>query len=138
MLQRFVAGSAVASVGIAIAAILLYGLAHTVRMPNPYVLALVWCVIPAVWGVWAMLTPKTWMPSLLPVWGAILGFLACFMSAFVLDVPLRMTGVHTPIGWRALGMLIMAAVYYGLWMVVRVVYARLTATVKETTFKAAA
>ena len=74
MLIRFAAAAVVASVAIALGATLapfffvvnLEGFANVTRL---------WCVIPALWGAWAMLAPRAWVPARLPLWGSILGLL---------------------------------------------------------------
>jgi len=139
MLQRFVSASFVASIGIAFGAVVLWMAKHIWTLQNTHQLALMWCCIPAIWGVWAMLTPRSWMPDRLPVWGAILGLLACANAVFVLNLPQKILGEYVSAFYRAVGVLIAIAVYYLLWMVVRLVYRALRGPEQaEKDFRAAA
>lgn len=138
MLRRFVAASAVAGLAIACAAITLATLARMYTFHHPMMLTVLWCMVPAIWGVWAMLTPSRWMPSRLPEWGALLGLLVVFFATFVLNVPARMTDTYLEARWRGLGVLVGVAMYYLLWMVVRAVYMRLSMPAEVKTFKKAA
>ncbi len=75
MLPRFASFSAVASLVIALAA----GSLRLNPFPNletRYLLTSLWCMLPLAWGLWAMLTPRSWLPQSLPLWGAILGLIA--------------------------------------------------------------
>lgn len=124
MIRRFAAASAVAAVVIALAACT-FSLLATPDLEGRYVLTSVWCAVPLVWGVWAMLAPARWMPDRLPAWGAILGGLAGVMVFVVLRLPQRFAGVALP-GWAAWGGVPLAvAVYYLLWTVVRRAYGAL-------------
>ena len=61
MMQRFAAASAVASVLIALAA----GGLRLIPVPtleSRYLATSICCVVPLAWGLWAMLTPKSWLP----------------------------------------------------------------------------
>jgi hypothetical protein len=138
MLKRFVAASAVAGVVIACAAVGLAGLARVYQLQHPLTLTLIWCMVPAIWGVWAMLTPTPWMPARLPEWGAVLGLVVAIGALFVLNIPMRMTDVYLRMRWRGVGVLVGVAIYYLLWIAVRVVYQRLTTPAEVKTFKAAA
>jgi hypothetical protein len=91
MLRRFVAGSAIASVGIACAAFTV-SVIPGLTWQRAYPLALVWCFAPLAWGIWAVLAPSSWVPQRLPTWGAILGVIAGLGAAFVLNLPSRILG----------------------------------------------
>jgi hypothetical protein len=125
MLQRFVSGSSVAAVLIACGASTLVLLTRLLQLNNPYLLGALWCLLPAAWGVWAMLAPASWVPNRLPQWGAILGLLIAIMAAFVLDIPLRIFGLVIPVPGRVVAVVFAIVVYYFLWMIVRKVYQRL-------------
>lgn len=137
MIQRFVSATAVASVAIACGALALFGAAHTYTLNNPYQIAVVWCVVPATWGVWAILAPKSWVPSRLPNWGAVLGLIAGVMALFVLNIPSRI--LEQAVSWRLriFGLLVAVVGYYLLWMAVRAVHWALMPP-GERTHKAAA
>ena len=125
MLQRFAAGSSVASVVIALAALVVL-LTPALSLQRVYPLPLVWCLLPLVWGLWALLVPKTWMPQRLPLWGAILGWIAGLLAVFVLDLPSRIVGQPVPSLLRGVGVLFAGVIYYLLWMLVRTAYRSLT------------
>jgi hypothetical protein len=130
MFQRFAASTAVASAGIAIA-VLVVCLVPGLNFSRIYPLLMFWCVAPAAWGIWAMLTPSTWMPKRLPLWGAILGLIAGSMAGFVLNLPLRIFGTVVPVGLRGVGVLVMVLFYYLLWMLVRAACRSLASTAPE-------
>lgn len=121
MFRRFAAATAVAAptVGIATGIVLLLPGVPLERFTP--VLAL-WCVVAAVWGVWAMLTPQAWVPHRLPLWGAILGVLVGNLVMLVLDLPSRVRGVPVPVGYRTLGVVMLVLFYYLLWVLVRRAY----------------
>ena len=126
MFRRFVSGSAIASVVIgfgALVVLLMEGLA----VQRFYPLTLVWCFVPAVWGLWAMFAPAGWVPQRLPLWGAILGLMAGLLAAFVLNLPLRGFGATVPVTWRGMAVVVIVVFYYFLWMLVRVAYRSLGA-----------
>jgi hypothetical protein len=123
MLRQFVAGSAVASVAIAVGTVAVLLIPAVKVSP----LTTMWCFVPLVWGLWAMCAPSGWVPQRLPVWGAILGLVAGLLAAFVLNVPLRVVGVALPVGMRVLAVVVAVAFYYMLWMLVRVVYRSIAA-----------
>jgi hypothetical protein len=50
MFQRFAAGTAIASVAIAIAAIIL-SLAPGLKLERIYPIAILWCCVPLAWGL---------------------------------------------------------------------------------------
>jgi len=139
MLHRFVSASVVASVAIAFGAAALLIAKHIFVLQNVHQLAMLWCCLPLIWGVWAILTPHTWMPKRLPWWGAILGVLAVIAGGFILNMPLRLTGVYVPIPYRVLGGVLAIVFYYVFWLVVRIVYLDLRGPEEaEREFKAAA
>jgi len=121
MFRRFVSGSVVASVAIAGGAmgVLLTPAATQERV---HVLTVAWCFVPAVWGLWAMFAPVGWVPQRFPIWGAILGLVAGFMAAFVLNLPSRILGGTVPVALRGVAVVVMVVFYYILWMLVRVAY----------------
>lgn len=138
MLKRFVAASAVGGVVIACAAVGLATVARVYTLQHPLVVTLLWCMVPAIWGVWAMLTPTAWMPARLPEWGAVLGLVVAIGALFVLNIPMRLTDIYLRMRWRGVGVLVGVAIYYLLWIAVRVVYQRLNPRAEVKTFKTAA
>ncbi|HTS09811.1 MAG TPA: hypothetical protein VMP68_29870 [Candidatus Eisenbacteria bacterium] len=124
MLIRFASGSLVACIVTAIASLatlIFFGL-------NPQRFALIlaiWCAVPCLWGLWAMLSPSDWVPRRLPIWGMILGIVAGVMATFVLNLPSRILGVILPNPTRALVVLLAGVFYYVLWIVVSIVYKHL-------------
>jgi drug/metabolite transporter (DMT)-like permease len=118
MFQQFAAGTSIASIGIAIAAITL-SLIPGLKFERIYPITILWCCAPLAWGVWAVLTPSTWMPKRLPLWGAFLGLFAGSMAAFVLNLPSRFLGAPVSILARATLVLFITLFYYLLWMLVR-------------------
>ncbi|HTS38354.1 MAG TPA: hypothetical protein VMH04_21950 [Candidatus Solibacter sp.] len=124
MLIRFASGSVVACIATAIASLVMlifFGL-------NPQRFALIlaiWCAVPCVWGLWAMLSPREWVPRRLPIWGMILGIVAGLMATFVLNVPWRVLGVMLPNPSKVLVVLLAGVFYYGLWVIVSIVYKHL-------------
>jgi hypothetical protein len=127
MFPRFAAASAIASIAIAIAALILRLLAG-VNLARIYPVTILWCIVPLAWGVWALLTPTSWLPQRLPAWGAILGAVAGSLAGFALNLPSRLLGVDVPLFARAIGVVVMTAFYYLLWMLVRRAYRSLTGT----------
>lgn len=125
MLQRFVAASTIASMAVALGGFALM-LTPTARLQGAYLLTTVWCFVPLAWGIWALIAPSAWVPKRLPTWGLILGLLAGFLAAFVLNIPSRILGQTIPIMWRGVGVVVMAGFYYLLWMLVRITYRFLT------------
>ncbi len=121
MMQRFAAASAVASVLIALAA----GCLRLIPVPtleSRYLATSMWCVVPLAWGLWAMLTPKSWLPERLPLWGAILGLIAGLLEVFVLDL---FRGEPLPL--QGIAVLLEIIMYYLLWLPVQRAYQALTA-----------
>ncbi len=123
MFRRFVAGSAIGAVVIAVGALALawFGL----NLQGTRILTMVWCFVPFAWGIWAMLTPKAWMPERLPYWGASLGFIGGFTSAFILNLPSRVFEIAVPVAGRLLAVAAVTVLYYFLWMLVRAAYLNL-------------
>jgi hypothetical protein len=126
MMQRFASASAVASVVIAVAA----GILRVPPVPDletRYLITSVWCLAPLVWGLWALLMPKSWLPQRLPLWGAILGVIAGSLGVFVLKLPARISGVPMPAWRQGLAVLFFVGFYYLLWLLVRRAYRALAA-----------
>lgn len=121
MFRLFVSGSAIPSIGIAFGALVVL-LTPAATQERIHILPVVWCFVPGVWGLWAMLAPAGWVPQRLPLWGAILGVIAGFLAAFVLDLPGRVSGQAVPVTLRGVAAVLIAAFYYFLWMVVRLAY----------------
>ena len=121
MFRRFVSASAIASMGIAVAAFGIL-LAPGLVLERVYPLTIVWCFAPLAWGLWAMLAPSSWVPQRLPIWGAILGLIGGLLVFFVLNLPLRVVGVIVPVMLRGMGVVLIVVIYYLLWMLVRVAY----------------
>jgi hypothetical protein len=121
MFRRFVSGSAIASMVVAVAALVIL-LAQGLAAQRFYPLTMMWCFAPLVWGLWAMIAPSGWVPQRLPIWGTILGLIAGLLAFFVLDLPSRVFGVTAPVIWRGVGVVVIVVFYYLLWMLVRVAY----------------
>ncbi len=121
MFRRFVSGSAVASILIALGALVIF-LTDGLAVQRFYPLTLVWCFLPAVWGLWAMFAPAGWVPQRLPLWGAILGVIAGLLVAFVLNLPARISGQTVPVTLRGVFVVLIVVFYYFLWMLLRVAY----------------
>jgi hypothetical protein len=113
LFHRFAAACSVASVVIATGALMTL----VVDLPPAGVRALTtaWCLLPVVWGLWAMVAPAHWVPARLPLWGAILGVGAGIVAGPVLDIPSRMGG---PSGTRWLARVAGPILYYVLWLLV--------------------
>jgi hypothetical protein len=130
MLLRYAAASVVVTVvlGLAgLAVLLVVSVAPEVTLERFAPVLILWCVVPVVWGLWAMLTPRTWFPERLPLWGAILGVVAASLAMFVANLPSRMRGEPVPAEWRGAGVAVLVVVYYLLWILVRRVYRTLAA-----------
>jgi hypothetical protein len=130
MFRRFAAGSAIASIAIALAAFAIL-LSPAVTLQRIYPLTIIWCFVPLVWGIWAALVPTAWVPQRFPLWGAILGLIGGSLAAFVLNLPSRILGNRVPAMFRGVGVLVMVALYYFLWMLVRVASRFLAGTTKQ-------
>jgi len=120
MFRCFAAGCAVVSVALAIAA----GFVFLVPGSSSrfYPVTHFWCFVPFVWGLWAMAAPKSWVPQRLPLWGAMLGLVVGVFLGFVLNLPSRVIGEDLSVALRGVLVLILVALYYLLWMVVRAAY----------------
>jgi hypothetical protein len=125
MIQQFAAGSMVAAIFVALAALILL-LIPTLTVQRMSPLITLWCFAPAAWGLWALIAPKAWVPQRLPLWGAILGLIAGMMAAFVLNLPLRVFGELIPVWLRGMGCLFIVAFYFLMWMLVRAAYRSLS------------
>ncbi|MGD0920970.1 MAG: hypothetical protein ABSA70_04305 [Terriglobia bacterium] len=121
MFRRFASASAIASMGIALA-VLVVLITHGLAEQRFFPLVVMWCFAPLAWGLWAMIAPSAWVPGRLPVWGMILGLVAGLAALFVLNLPWRIFGVAAPLVWRGAGVVVIAGFYYLLWMLVRVAY----------------
>ena len=121
LFQRFAASSAIASMGIAVAGLVVSLLPSTISL-RLSLLPLVWCFVPLVWGLWAMVAPGSWTPQRLPVWGAILGLMIGLFLAFVLNLPSRVRGEDVPVALRGVLVPFLVVVYYLLWMLVRMAH----------------
>lgn len=139
MLQRFVSAAVVPGVLIAFAAGGLFLLTHVYHeWNNPYLATVGWCALPLVWGVWAMLAPKSWWPDRLERWGAILGAIVGYMVMFVLRVPDRIMAVRFPTPGKLIATAILMLLYAVLWMIVGEIHRRLTKEPEQKVFKQAA
>lgn len=125
MHRPFFAASAVGALVIALAALAVVSIAGT-ALPRMWPLTTVWCVVPFAWGFWASLTPRTWLPDRLPAWGAMLGFIAGLLAAYVVNMPFRVFAVQLDFSDRLVVVAAMTVVYYFLWMLVRIAYRELT------------
>jgi hypothetical protein len=127
MFQRFAAATAIASIVIAIAAIIL-SLTPGLKFERIYPVTILWCCVPLAWGVWALLTPSAWMPRRLPLWGAFLGLFAGSMGVFVLNLPSRFLGQPVSLLLRGIAVLVGTLLYYLIWMLVREAFRWLAGT----------
>jgi hypothetical protein len=125
MLQRFASAAMVATIAIAVAALVIL-LAPGITLRDASPVLLVWCFAPCVWGLWAMVAPQDWVPQRLPMWGSVLGLIGGVFALFVLNMPQRVLTLSFPASARVLGVLIAAAFYYGMWMIVAMVYRHLS------------
>lgn len=121
MFQRFAAASAIASIAISLAAVSLI-LTAGITYQRIYPVTIIWCLAPLAWGIWALIAPATWVPQRLPLWGAVLGLIAGFLAAFVLNLPSRVLGQTVSVTVRLVAAGIVTVFYYFLWMLVRVAY----------------
>ena len=127
MLQRFVSAVVVPSILIAFGAAGLFAFTHLYHdLTNPYLAAVGWCMLPMLWGVWALLTPASWWPGKLAVWGGILGLIVGLSVMFLLRVSDRVLGMRFPTTGKVIAIMTITLLYAVLWMVVRLVYERLT------------
>jgi hypothetical protein len=119
MFRRFAAASAVASILVGFAVTVASVAVPADQLPRLFPIFRVWCLVPALWGIWAMLTPRPWMPERLPWWGAILGLLAGLLILIVLNIPEQVLGEPVSMTLRAAGVAVLAVAYYLFWMLVR-------------------
>lgn len=125
MLRRFVSAAAVAAVFMVLAAIAVMLLPAT-RLERIHPILIAWLCAPALWGIWALLAPRSWLPGRLPSWGALLGAVAGIFAMFVENAPLRVFDLALSTRVRSVGLLLIVAMYYVGWMIVRAVLGRLT------------
>jgi hypothetical protein len=123
MFCRFVAACSVASVLIAIGAVM----SLLLRFPpqGAWMVSTAWCFVPVAWGLWAMLTPSRWVPRRFSAWGAILGLAAGIVAGPLLNIPLR---VGAPGGVRWIAPIAGPIFYYLIWLLVGVAYRSLHVT----------
>lgn len=124
MLRRFAAASVVACIAVGVVVSVLSVIAPADQLPRLFPVLRIWCLLPAVWGIWAMLAPRAWMPARLPWWGVILGVLLG-SGAMVLKVPEQILQQPIPVMWRVAALVVIAVVYFLLWMLVRLAWRRL-------------
>ena len=137
MVRRFAAASMVVSCLLALggSSLIIIRLLTGQRF---YQIAPLWCLLPFIWGLWAVLTPRSWFPQRLPAWGAVLGAIVSVVGAFVIDVPLRMFGLSIPGALKLLAVVFAALIYYVLWMIVSRIYDALATNGTPTTAAARA
>ena len=85
----------------------------------------VWCILPFVWGVWAILIPSNWLPNRLPHWGALLGIILGAILILGFNFPYLIFELELSILIRILAILVIGAVYFLLWMIVKILYNRI-------------
>ena len=130
LFQRFAAATAVASIAVAFAAFIVL-LTPRPIFERTHLLTILWCFAPCAWGIWALLTPTSWMPKRLPIWGAILGLIAGSAAFLVLNLPFRFFGQQVPLTLRGAAILVLGLFYCLLWMLVRAAYGLLTAAAEK-------
>ena len=111
MIQRFSSASAVACVVIALAASGLR-LTPASKPEGLYLITTIWCLLPLVWGLWAIIIPRSWVPHRLPLWGAILGVIAGLVVLVGLDMPYRLSGQTLLVYQKVVGVLLAIVLYY--------------------------
>ena len=121
MFRRFAAASAIAAIAIAVA-LLAVVLTHALTVPNAYPLSTLWCFAPLVWGFWAAIAPKSWVPNRLPIWGAILGLFAGLFGTFVLNLPHVLFDHELSMAWKLAVVAGLMILYFILWLFVRAGY----------------
>jgi hypothetical protein len=126
MCRRFVSASAVASIAIACGALVIV-LTHGLSVPWFYPLPIIWCFVPSVWGLWALMAPSSWVPQRLSIWGGILGLIAGLVLSFIFNLPWRVLGITVPVIVRGVAVVVSVVFYYFLWVLVRVAYRSLGA-----------
>ena len=120
MMIRFAAACAVGSVVIAMGSLGMLLLRAPVD--TVWVLTTAGCFVPIVWGVWAVVTPPSWVPGRFPAWGAILGIVAGLVAGPLLRLPERF---GAPDGAFWLAAAAGPILYFALWMIVRLAYSAL-------------
>ena len=118
MFKRFAAASAVASILIALGGLAVL-MMPALTLQRIYPLPIIWCFVPLVWGLWALLAPVAWVPQRLPLWGAILGLIAGSLAVFAFNLPSRILGATVPSALRGAAVLLIGVLYYLVWMLVR-------------------
>jgi hypothetical protein len=126
MFHRFAAASAIAAIVVGVAALVVV-LIPGFPLERFSPVMLVWCFVPAAWGLWAMLAPRGWVPERFALWGAILGVIGGLLGAFVLNLPARVAQQEVPASLRVWAVPIAAVIYYLLWLLVRRAYRSLSA-----------
>ncbi len=124
MLRRFVAASMIASIAIALGAAALM-LVPGIQINRAYPLIIIWCFVPSIWGLWAMVAPAHLVPDRLQYWGAVLGIIAAVLAIFALDMPQRFLGIDVPPLFQVLGVALAAVGYYIAWTLVKITYRHL-------------
>ncbi len=124
MLRRFVAASMIASIAIALGASALL-LVPGIQVNRAYPVIVIWCFVPCIWGLWAMVAPAHLVPDRLQYWGAVLGVFAAVMALFGLDLPARIVGIQIPPLLQLAIVLGAGVFYYLLWTLVRITYKHL-------------
>lgn len=119
MFRRFAVASAVASILVGIAVTVATVAVPADLLPRLFPILRIWCLIPVLWGAWAVLAPRAWVPERLHWWGGILGVLAGLVIMLVLNIPEQVLGEPVPVGWRAGGVVTITVGYFLLWMLVR-------------------
>lgn len=121
MFRRFASASAIPAIAIPIV-LLVIVLTHTLTVPKAYPLTTLWCFAPLVWGVWAAIAPKSWVPQRLPIWGAILGLFAGLFGTFVLNLPHVLFDHELTMTWKLALVAGLVVLYFILWVFVRAGY----------------
>jgi len=122
MFRRFAAASAVASILVGVAVTIASLVVPADQLSRLFPILRVWCLVPALWGVWAILTPRSWLPERLSWWGAILGFLAGLLILIVLSIPEQVVGEAVSVTLRSAGVVVLTVAYYLFWMLVRLAW----------------
>jgi hypothetical protein len=121
VLRRFVAASMIGSIAIAIGALVIL-LIPGFQFNRTYPMIVLWCFVPCIWGLWAMVAPTHWVPDQLPYWGAALGLVAATVAIFSLNLPARFFGIELPFVLKVCVVMLGVLVYYAMWSLVKVAY----------------
>jgi len=124
MLRRFVAASMIGSILIAVGALAML-LIPGLSLNRTYPLIVLWCFVPCIWGLWAMVAPTHWVPDQLPYWGAALGLVAAIVAIFALNLPARILGLQIPMPLQFAAVVLAGVFYYLMWSLVKVAYRHL-------------